>query len=154
MKLATLVLALGLGLVGCSTAGCSTSESPARVQRVTLTQKGPITFELVPAPDQPPYCHVFTTTATGVIWNQTSSEDQLSFDCPAGQPITGAAFRVPKREGKVKVYVIFSDRRIESGPLQLQIQELVQQLKTVTAVDLRAPGRVVVEMLEFTPKMR
>jgi hypothetical protein len=49
------------------------------------------------------------------------------------------------------VYVIFSDRRLEAGPLQMQIQEAVQQYKTVTAVDLRAPGKVVVEMIEFTP---
>ncbi len=146
MNAALIVLALGFGLVG-----CSTSESPARVQRVTLTQKSPITFELVPLSDQPPYCHVFTTTATGVIWLQTPTEDQLSIDCPAGVPITGAALRVPKREGKVKVYVIFSDRRLEGGPLQMQVQEMVQQMKPVSAVDLRAPGKVVVDMLEFQP---
>ncbi len=146
MKAALIALALCVGIVG-----CSTSESPARVQRVTLTQKSPITFELVPAPDQPAYCHVFTTTATGVIWLQTPTEDQLSIDCPAGEPITGVALRVPKREGKVKVYVIFSDRRIEGGPLQMQIQEMVQQMKPVSAVDLRAPGKVIVEMLEFMP---
>jgi hypothetical protein len=145
MKAALIVLALGFGL-----GGCSTSE-PTRVQRVTLTQKSPITFELVPAPDQPPYCHVFTATATGVIWLQTPTVDQLSIDCPAGKPITGAALRVPKREGKVKVYVIFSDRRLEGGPLQLQVQEMVQQMKPVLAVDLRAPGKVVVDMLEFMP---
>jgi hypothetical protein len=139
-------MVLGFGMFG-----CSKSESSARVQRVTLTQKSAITFELVPAPDQPPYCHVFTTTATGVIWLQTPTLDNLSIDCPAGQPITGAALRVPKREGKVKVHVIFSDRRLEAGPLQMQVQEMVQQLKPVTAVDLRAPGKVVVDMVEFLP---
>jgi hypothetical protein len=149
MKAVPLVLALGLGLFG-----CSQSEEPARVQRVTLSPKGPTTFELVPAPDQPPYCHVFTTTATGVIWLQTPTQDQMSIDCPAGQMITGNAFRVPKREGKVKVYVIFSDRRLEAGPLQMQIQEMVQQHKTVSAVDLRAPGKVLVEMVEFAPVER
>jgi len=146
MKAALIVLALGVGLVGCSKA-----EPPERIQRVTLTQKSPITFELVPAPDQPPYCHVFTTTATGVIWLQTPTEDQLSIDCPAGEIITGVALRVPKREGKVNIYVIFSDRRLEGGPLQVQIQEMVQQMKPVSAVDLRAPGKVVVEKLEFMP---
>jgi hypothetical protein len=149
MKAAPLVLALGFLLFG-----CSKSDGKAHVQRVALTQKGPTSFELVPAPDQPPYCHVFTTTATGVIWLQTPTQDQMSIDCPAGQMITGNPFRVPKREGKVKVYVIFSDRKLEAGPLQMQIQEMVQQHKTVSAVDLRAPGKVLVEMVEFTPVER
>ncbi|HMY19741.1 MAG TPA: hypothetical protein PKA58_25620 [Polyangium sp.] len=146
MKAIKLGLVVLLGVTGCGKA-----EPPAHVQRVALTQKTNNTFELVPAADQPPYCHVFTTTATGVIWLQTPTQDQMSIDCPAGQTITGAPLRVPKHEGKVKVYVIFSDRRLEAGPLQMQIQEAVQQYKTVTAVDLRAPGKVVVEMIEFTP---
>jgi hypothetical protein len=150
MKAAPFVLALGFILFGCS----SKSDVPARVQRVTLTPKGPTSFEIVPLPDQPPYCHVFTTTATGVIWLQTPTQDQMSIDCPAGQLITGNAFRVPKREGKVKVYVIFSDRKLEAGPLQMQIQERVQEHKTVSAVDLRAPGKVLVDMVEFTPVER
>lgn len=146
MNVVKFILVALLGLVGCGKA-----EPPARVQRVALTQKSPNTFELVPATDQPPYCHVFTTTATGVIWLQTPTQDQMSIDCPAGQTITGVPLRVPKHEGKVKVYVIFSDRRLEAGPLQMQIQEAVQQHKTVSAVDLRAPGRVLVELVEFTP---
>lgn len=146
MKAAPFVLALGLGLFG-----CTKSEAPARVQRATLTKKSANTFELVPAPDQPPYCHVFTTTLTGIIWLQTPTQEQKSIDCPAGQPITGAALRVPKKDGKVTVYVIFSDRRLEAGPLQMQVQEVVQEHRTVTAGDLRAPGRVLVETLEFMP---
>lgn len=146
MKAAPHVLALGLALVG-----CSTSEPPPRPQRVTLTPKSANTFALVPAEGQPPYCHVFTTTLTGVIWLQTPTESQMSVDCPAGQPITGADLRVPKREGKVKVHVIFSDQRLEAGPLQLQVQEMVQQHKPVTPFDLRAPGKVVIETVEFAP---
>jgi hypothetical protein len=149
MKAVPLVLALGLGLVG-----CSSSEPPKRAQRVTLTPKGPNTFELVPAQGQPPYCHVFTTTLTGIIWLQTPTHDHMSVECPAGQPITGADMRVPKLDGKVNVYAIFSDQRLDNGPLQLQVQEMVQQKKPVTPFDLRAPGHVVVETLEFTPEAR
>jgi hypothetical protein len=149
MQAAPFVLALGVGLFG-----CTKSEAPAHVQRATLTKKSANTFELVPEPDQPPYCHVFTTTLTGIIWLQTPTQDQLSIDCPAGKPITGAALRVPKKDGKVNVYVIFSDRRLEAGSLQLQIREVVQEHKPVTAGDLRAPGRVLVETLEFTPDDR
>ena len=146
MKAALFVLVLGAGLVA-----CSKPAPPSRAQRVTLIQKNGSSFELVPADGLPPHCHVFAVTATGYVQLHTATEDQLSLDCPAGAPITGRALRVPKREGKVSMYVIFSDRRIESAPLSMQIQEMVSQQKPVTAVDLRAPGRVVVEMAEFTP---
>lgn len=149
MKAALLVLALSSGLFG-----CTKSEAPAHVQRAILTKKTGNTFELVPTADQPPYCQVFTTTLTGIIWLQTPTHDNLSMECPAGKPITGAPLRVPKKDGKVDVYVIFSDRRLEAGPLQLQVQEVVQQHQTVTAGDLRAPGRVLVDRIEFMPDPR
>lgn len=118
-----------------------------------MIQKDATSVELVPAEGLPPYCHVFVVTATGYVQLHTATEDQLSLECPAGVPITSRALKMPKGHGNVKVYVVFSDRQIESGPLSMQIQEFVSQKKPVTAVDLRAPGNVVVETLEFaTPK--
>jgi hypothetical protein len=133
-------------------AGCEKSAPPAPPgQRVTLVRKGPAQIELVPAAGQPPYCLVFTLAEGGPIRHLTMLEDKLSPDCPAGEPIASHVFRIPPREGKVKIFVVFSDRALEVDPIARQISDLVSQEQPVTAMDLRAPGRVVVEMLDFTP---
>ncbi len=146
MKAALLVLACSVWLSGCSKPAPS-----SRSQRVVLVQKDSSSFELIPSEGQPPYCHVFTIAARGTIRQHTASDDGLSLDCPAGAAIAGTAFRLSARNGKAKVYVIFSDRVLDSNTLSVQIQEFVEQNQAVTAVDLRAPGRVVVETLEFEP---
>lgn len=145
MKAAIVALAFGVCLFG-----CSKSESAARTTRVTLVQNSPTSFELVASEGQPPYCHVFTVGTRGGIRQHTSTEDGLSPECPAGATLGDAAIHVAANSGKTKVYVIFSDRPLEGGPIALQIQEFVDQKQPVMAVDLRAPGRVVVETLEFS----
>ncbi|MRG92125.1 hypothetical protein [Polyangium spumosum] len=134
-------------------AGCEKPAPPPATssQRVTLVQKGPAQIELVPAAGQPPYCLVFTIAEGGPIRHLTTLEDKLSPDCPAGEPVLGNVFRIPPREGTVKIFVVFSDRALEADPVARQISDLVSQKQPVTAMDLRAPGRVVVEMLSFTP---
>ncbi|MDI1477952.1 hypothetical protein [Polyangium sp. y55x31] len=147
MRGSILALASLLALAGCEKSAPPSSPS----QRVTLVQKGPAQIELLPAAGQPPYCLVFTIAEGGPIRHLTMLEDKLSPDCPAGEPIAGNVFRIPPREGKVKIFVVFSDRALESDPIARQISDLVSQKQPVTAMDLRAPGRVVVETLEFTP---
>ncbi|MDI1436335.1 MULTISPECIES: hypothetical protein [Polyangium] len=147
MRGSILALASLLALAGCEKA--APQQPPS--QRVTLVQKGPALIELLPAAGQPPYCLVFTIAEGGPIRHLTMLEDKLSPDCPAGEPIAGNVFRIPPREGKVKIFVVFSDRALESDPIGRQISDLVSQKQPVTAMDLRAPGRVVVETLEFTP---
>jgi hypothetical protein len=132
--------------------GCGKPSPAPSAQRVELVQKGPAQVELVPAAGQPPYCLVFTVAEGGrPIRHLTALEDKLSPDCPSGQPIAGNVFRIPPREGKVKIYVIFSDRALEVDSISRQIDDLVSQEQPITAMDLRAPGRVVVETLEFSP---
>lgn len=133
--------------------GCQKPAPPAPAgPRVTLVQKGPAQIELVPTEGQPPYCLVFTVAEGGrPIRHLTMLEDKLSPDCPAGKPIAENVFRIPPREGKVKIYVIFSDRALEADPISRQIDEFVTEEQPITAMDLRAPGRVVVETLEFSP---
>lgn len=133
---------------GCSKPAPRPSPSP----RVTLISKGPSQVELVPMEGQPPYCLVFTVAEGGrPIRHLTMLDDKLSPDCPAGQPIASTVFRIPPREGKVKIYVIFSDRALEVDPISRQIDELVTEKQAITAMDLRAPGRVVVEVLDYAP---
>ncbi len=131
--------------------GCEKPAPSSSSQRVTLVHKGPAHIELVPSEGQPPFCLVFTVAERGPIRHLTMLDDKLSPDCPAAAPIAGNVFRIPPREGKVKILVIFSDRALEADPIARQIDDLVSQKQPVTAMDLRAPGRVVVETLEFTP---
>jgi hypothetical protein len=144
-----LAVTLGLGLL----AGCDKpAPPPATGPRVTLVQKGPSSIELIPAADQYPYCLAFTLADKGPIRLLTMTEDRMAPDCPAGQPILATSFRIPPREGKVKIFVVFSDRPLESDPIARQIDDLVHQKEALTAMDLRAPGRVAVDTLEFTPQ--
>jgi hypothetical protein len=131
--------------------GCSQAPPPPAPARVSLVQKGPASIELLPLAGQPPNCLVFTVAEYGPIRHLTMLEDKRSPDCPAGAPILGTAFRIPPREGKVKIYVIFSDRFLESDSIAKQMDDLVRQKQAITAMDLRAPGSVVLETLEFTP---
>lgn len=131
--------------------GCSQKPPPPAPARVQLVQKGPASIELVPLEGQPPYCLVFTVAEHGPIRHLTMLEDKRSPDCPAGMPILNTPFRIPVREGKVKIYVIFSDRFLESDSIAAQMDDLVSQKQAITAMDLRAPGSVVLETLEFTP---
>ena len=148
MRGSFLVLAVTFAALGCQKPTPPAPSGP----RVALVQKGPSRIELVPAEGQPPYCLVFTVAEGGrPIRHLTMLEDKLSPDCPAGQPIASHVFRIPPREGKVKIYVIFSDRALEADPIAQQIDELVIEEQPITAMDLRAPGRVVVEVLEFSP---
>jgi hypothetical protein len=144
MRRAVLLLFL-LGL------GCSKKPPPPPPARVQLVPKGPASIELVPLEGQPPYCLVFTVAEQGPIRHLTMLEDKRSPDCPAGTPILGTSFRIPVREGKVKIYVVFSDRFLESDSIAAQMDDLVSQKQAITAMDLRAPGSVVLETLEFTP---
>ena len=143
-----------LGFLAFTVLGCSNRAPPAPSgPRVSLVQKGPASIEIVPAEGQPPYCLVYTIAEGGrPIRHLTILEDKLSPDCPAGQPIAGNVFRIPPREGKVKIFVIFSDRALDSSSIGQQIDDLTSQETPITAMDLRAPGKVVVEVLEFTPQ--
>lgn len=49
------------------------------------------------------------------------------------------------------MYIFFSDDRIPAGPVAQQLYELRSQ-ERINAMDLRLPGRVFVETLEFTPE--
>ncbi|HSN97741.1 MAG TPA: hypothetical protein VLS89_05560, partial [Candidatus Nanopelagicales bacterium] len=68
-----------------------------------------------------------------------------------GQPIGGLTYRIPAAEGKVRIYVLFSDQPVKADPIAAQVYEVASTGRLVTAMDLRVPGKVQVEALEFTP---
>ena len=74
-----------------------------------------------------------------------------SIPCGAGEPVGGTEYRIPPSEGKVRVYVIFSDCKLDATPIGLQVHELGKGVG-LTAMDLRAPGQVLLETLEFDPR--
>jgi hypothetical protein len=108
-------------------------------------------MEVVPNDGQLPFCLLFTVSEKGVIRQLTMTRENRSIKCESGRPIANTSFRVPTQEGKVKVYVIFSDQRIQAGSVAQQLYELRDRPR-VTGIDFRLPGQAFVESLEFVPE--
>ncbi|MBZ4331195.1 hypothetical protein NR800_18845 [Corallococcus interemptor] len=140
------VMALGVGFVGCDDA-----KPPARVTRAQVKRTGPATMEIIPVEGQLPYCMLFTMSEKGVIRQLTLTRENRSIRCDPGRPVANTSFRVPVQEGKVRIYIFFSDERVPAGSVAQQLYDL-RDRERVTAMDLRLPGRVFVETLEFTPE--
>src|SRR5262245_18179379 len=129
---------------------CSPPEGQAS-RRVELREAGPHAVKLVPAAGQLPFCLVFTAAERGVVRQLTLPDDGLAIPCPAGEPIGHVTYRIPSQEGKVRIYVVFADQPIKAGAIAPQIREHATEGRTLTGMDLRAPGAVQLETLEFTP---
>ncbi len=127
------------------------SNKPAQDKRVELQAVGTSTVQIVPKAGQSPYCLVFSVSEKGVVRQLTITETRQSITCKAGEPIGGVTFRFPPEEGKVRIWVIFSDRPLEADPMASQFHDLVSQNPNFQAMDLRAPGTVQIETVEYTP---
>jgi len=132
--------------------GCESKTPPAPLHRVELRKLSGGVIELVPLPQQPAWCLVYSVSdGDKVVRQLTMSRDGQSFECPAGEPIGKASFRIPVDEGPVKLYVLFSDQRLSASAMSQQIYDLSSR-PTLSVLDLRAPGRLVAERLAFTPE--
>jgi hypothetical protein len=138
------VLSVGLN-------SCNEPKPVERPVRAQLRRTGPALMEVVPSEGQLPYCMLYTVSERGVIRQLTLTRENRSIKCDAGKPIANTSFRVPAQEGKVKVYIFFSDDRIQAGPVAQQLYDLRGQDR-INAMDMRLPGRVFVEVLEFQPE--
>ena len=133
-------------------AGCSSgSIGTDGARRATIQAVGPASIKILPGERQPPFCLAFTASEQGIVRQLTMTPANDSVPCPAGEPIGGTEYRIPPGEGKVRVYVVFSDRKLDALPVGAQIHELGKGAG-LTAMDLRAPGQVVLETLEFEPR--
>lgn len=133
-------------LIGC--------DNPKRdiPKRATLNVLGPTTVEIIPSPGQYPNCLLYTVSEKGVNRQLTMTLEDESVPCEAGTPIGGVPYKVPKSEGKVRIYIIFSDRPLKGSSVAQQLNEMVNSGKPLTAMDLRAPGNATIETLEFLPQ--
>jgi hypothetical protein len=132
-------------------AGCTQESKQGPSARAQIRKVSGSTMEIVPSDGQLPYCLVYTVSQKGVIRQLTMTRENRSIKCDSGRPIANTSFRVPTQEGPVKVYVFFSDQRVQAGSVAQQLFEL-QGRQRVTAMDFRLPGQAFVEMLEFTPE--
>lgn len=131
-------------------ASCSPKDAKPE-RRAEIRQRGSSTIEIIPSPGQPPYCLVFTISERGAIRQLTMNDADMSIPCGAGEPVGGVTYRIPPSEGKVRAYILFSDRALRASPIATQINELAADNPSFSAMDLRVPGQVIVEVLEFTP---
>ncbi|MFT3765583.1 MAG: hypothetical protein QM820_08725 [Minicystis sp.] len=129
-------------------AACSSSAPPA--QRVEVKAVGPASIELIPAAGLPPFCLVYTIAEKGIVRQLTPLEPNEAIPCPAGAPIGGTRYKTPPAEGKVQIHVVFADRAIDGRPIAAQIREL-GHTPGFSAMDLRAPGNVLLVSTAFTP---
>ncbi len=141
---------LGLGILPLTSllVSCPQTSTPSR--RVEIRTLGGNSAQLIPTQGQLPYCLVFTIAANGIIRQLTMSHDDRSISCPADKPIGGVRYRFPISEGRVRIFVLFSDRKLEAGSVAEQVLEKGPS-PTLNATDLRLPGQVNVEILEFSP---
>ncbi len=121
--------------------------------RVELRKLGGESIEIVPLAGAPSSCLVFSVAQSGVVRQLTMNADDTSMDCEPGKPIGGQPFRIVAREGKVRIYTVFSDQKLAAAPIAEQIHELADKAD-LTGLDLRAPGRVTTDVLEFVPEAR
>lgn len=135
----------------CLGTGCNTAKQDSS-KRVDMKVLGPTTIELTPRPGQYPNCLIYTVSEKGVNRQLTMTLEDESVPCEAETPIGGVPYKVPKSEGKVRIYVIFSDRPLKGATIAGQLNEMVNSGKPLTAMDLRAPGNVTIETLEFLPQ--
>jgi hypothetical protein len=121
---------------------------PGASRRAALQAAGPASIKIVPSEGQPPFCLAFTVSQKGVVRQLTMSPANESIPCKAGEPVGGTDYRIPPGEGRVRVHVVFSDRALDATPLAAQVHELGAS-PGFSAMDLRAPGQVILETLDW-----
>jgi hypothetical protein len=103
----------------------------------------------VPREGNPPYCLVYSIAERGTIRQLTMNDSNESFECPAGAAIGDAKYRIPKSEGKARIFAVFTDQKLSATTVATQIGDL--GTPNFSPLDLRIPGKAVSDVIEFTP---
>jgi len=131
--------------------GCDKAEPGKPAARVELRKLAANLVELVTAQGTPPYCLAFSVAETGVVRQLTMSPGTTSVECEPGRPIGGGPLRIPVREGKVRIHVLFSSQKLDAASVGEQMNDLAAG-PGFSVLDLRLPGHVVSETIELTPE--
>ena len=130
---------------------CKSDPKPENAPRALLREVGPSLVEIAPKEGQPPFCLAFTAAQNGVVRQLTMSPENESLRCDANRPIGDTTYRIPPAEGAVQVYVVLSDQVLDAGSVGDGLHSAVRAGRRATAMDLRAPGQVLLERLEYSP---
>jgi hypothetical protein len=149
MRISVARVALVVSLVLLAACDALPAKPNRRVELKTLTGN---TVELLPTESQLPYCLLFSLSDQGVLRQLTMTHENKSVPCEAGKPIGGVSYRVPIEEGRVRLLAFFSDRKLNAGSVAQQIYELRETNPRFMPYDLRLPGEVFAEFIEFVPK--
>lgn len=150
-QLAVGTLAAAFVLAGCP----DSSSSAASKQRAELRALNGSTLEVHPAEGQLPYCLLFSITQAGTpptIRQLTMTHENKSVPCEANRAIGGISYRIPIEEGKIRILVFFSNAKLSAGSVAQQIYELSKENPNWNTLDLRLPGQVFIQTLEFDPR--
>ena len=141
-----LIAGLFLAAVACEKPGAA---PPAK--RASIARTGGTTFEIVPSEGQYPFCIAYTVSRSGLTRQLTMSRSNQSYECAAGRPVGGHAYRVPFNEGPVRIFVFFTTQAINAASISQQILDAPDR-QTLSMMNMRLPGQGHLEVLEFTPE--
>lgn len=139
---------LGLAVMAVASSCASKSPTDAVPKRVRIRPVSAASFELVPEPNQYPYCLAYTVSVKGVLRLLTMSEAKASFECPAGEPVGHHPFRVPATEPSVKILVLFTSQAVSATTVSQQLLE-TSNPAALKGIDLRLPGQAALEWVDF-----
>jgi len=129
---------------------CEKSDAPS-TKRAAINRTGGTTFEIVPSAGQFPQCLAFTVSRSGLTRQLTMSRSNQSFDCVAGRPLGGHAYKVPLNEGPVRVYVFFTSQQVNAASVSQQLLDAPDR-QALTIMNMRLPGQAALEVLDFAPE--
>lgn len=130
---------------------CEKPASSGGTKRAVIRRTGGTTFEIVPTEKQYGYCLAYTVSASGLTRQLTMSRRNQSYECAAGRPIGGHAFKVPINEGPVRVYVFFTSHAVNAASVSQQILDAADR-QALSLMNMRLPGQAHLEVLDFTPE--
>ena len=135
--------------LGAATLVAACAKAPPTKARMEVRKVSGNIVQFIPAPDQLPYCLIYTQSEKGMTRQMTMTQSNQSAPCPAGEPVLGLRFRIPSDEGPVKVRVLFSDQRLQATALAAQVVEMANP--GFNPMELRLPGKVLLETVDYIP---
>ena len=141
-----LIAGLILGAVA-----CEKPPAAAPAKRAAISRTGGTTFEIVPTEGQYPHCLAYTVSRSGLTRQLTMSRSNQSYECAAGRPVGGHAYKVPLNEGPVRVYVFFSSQAVNAASVSQQLIDAPDR-QALSIMNMRLPGQAHLEVLDFAPE--